>query len=144
MTSLLIIIPISIILLISTYTDLKSRLIYNWITFPGMAYFLIYHLLINFNDIFTYLLGFLIVGGICFFIAVVSNSLGGGDIKLFALLGLAFGWITGLYILFYSYLFAVIIALPLLLLKKIFPKKFTVKEMPMAPFITVGTFLTYF
>ncbi|SES21459.1 leader peptidase (prepilin peptidase) / N-methyltransferase [Gracilibacillus ureilyticus] len=143
MAVVLFIVPIAIILVISTFTDLKSRRIYNWLTFPGMIYFGLYHLVFNLQNIFTYILGFLLVGGICFLIAMFSNSLGGGDIKLLALLGLAFGINAGFYILLYSYLLTAVIAVPILILKKINPDKMYIKEIPMAPFIALGTFIVY-
>jgi len=143
MFSALFYIPLIIILLISTYTDLRRRLIYNWTTFPGMFYFLFYHVLINTNDVFNYVLGFFVLGGISIIIDLFTKSIGGGDIKLFALLGLAFGLQTGLYVYFYSFASAVVIGLPLLILNKLFPNKIKVKSIPMAPFMAIGTMLTY-
>ncbi|KAB8138991.1 prepilin peptidase [Gracilibacillus oryzae] len=139
----LFIVPIAIILVISIYTDLKSKKIYNWITFPSMLYFSLFHLVFNLEEILAYILGFLLVGGICFLIAMFTNSLGGGDIKLLALLGLAFGIDPGFHILLYSYLLTAFIAVPILILKKINPDKMYIKEIPMAPFIALGTFIVY-
>ena len=130
--------------MISTYTDLRKRLIYNWVTFPGMLYFLIYHLVTKFDQMITYVLGFLILGGITLVIALISNSIGGGDIKLFALLGLAFDMNVGLDVYFFTYMSAVIIGIPLLILGKVFPERIKIKDLPMAPFMAIGTVVVYY
>ncbi|RLL46505.1 prepilin peptidase [Oceanobacillus piezotolerans] len=143
MNSIFIVIPIIIILMIATYTDIKSRLIYDWITLPGMLYFFLYQLAANTAHFASWLLGFLVLGGISFFIAWTTNSLGGGDIKLFALIGLAYGLEVGLLIYFYTYVCAVLYSMPLIIIKKFFPAKSTITSIPMAPFIALGVIVTY-
>ncbi|WP_414648391.1 prepilin peptidase, partial [Cerasibacillus sp.] len=91
MYSAFVYVPLIIILGIATYTDLKERLIYNWLNFPGMLYFLVYHVLFNTSHLLVYILGFLVLGGVSFLIDLFTNSIGGGDIKLFALIGMAVG-----------------------------------------------------
>jgi Flp pilus assembly protein protease CpaA len=144
MFSAFVFIPIAIILIVSTYTDLYKKLIYNWVTFPSLLYFLVYHLIIDFDQMITYILGFFILGGVTLVIALISRSVGGGDIKLFAVLGLAYGMNIGIDIFFFSYLCAVIVAVPILLLGKLFPEKVKIKDLPMAPFMAIGTLTVYY
>jgi len=143
MYSAFVYVPLIIILGIATYTDLKERLIYNWLNFPGMLYFLVYHVLFNTSHLLVYILGFLVLGGVSFLIDLFTNSIGGGDIKLFALIGMAVGLHTGLYVYFFSFATASFIGLPILILGKIFPNHIKIKNIPMAPFIALGTLITY-
>lgn len=143
MFSIYVYFPILLIFLISTYTDFRKRLIYNWLTVPGMVYFLIYHLVVNLHHITTYLLGFIVLGGISLLIALISNGIGGGDIKLLALLGLALGLEVGVTLYVFSYIFASFIVILVLIARKLQPGKFINKELPMAPFFALGTLATY-
>lgn len=74
-------------------------------------------------------------------IAVVSRGgMGGGDIKLFALLGIMFGWKGILLLLFLSSLFGSIIGVVLLATKKVQRKEF----IPFGPFIVIAAIVTLF
>lgn len=137
-----VIIPILLVMTIAVYTDLRKRLIYDWLTIPGIAYFLILHAFVHSEKWMTFALGTVVLGGISLFMAVISNGqLGGGDIKLFALVGAAVGWQAGLLVLGLTYLIAGAIVLPMWIASKLTGKKIVGREIPLAPFIAGGTSL---
>ena len=83
-------------------------------------------------------LGLLLGGGIFLLTGLISRSgMGGGDIKLFALLGLMMTWYGVFNVIFFSILLVVIYSLFLLATKKI--KKET--RLPMGPFTTLAMIL---
>lgn len=84
------------------------------------------------------LLGLLLGGGLFLVTGLISRSgMGGGDIKLFALLGLMMTWYGVFNIIFFSMLLIVVYSLFLLATKKI--KKDT--RLPMGPFTTLAMIL---
>jgi prepilin signal peptidase PulO-like enzyme (type II secretory pathway) len=73
--------------------DLKYRLVPNALTYPAIAIILIVQLLIVRQDALAVLLGGLLAFAIFFLTALLKpGHLGGGDVKLAALIGLAFGF----------------------------------------------------
>lgn len=87
-----------------------------------------------------------IVGGIVgfsllFFIAIISRGgMGGGDIKLFAVLGIVLGWKGVLLAFFLSTFFGAIFGVIGLAIGKVQRGK----PIPFGPFIVLGTIITYF
>lgn len=133
------ILPLLLILAISVYTDLRSRLIYDWATIPGMIYYLLLHLFAGERPIGYYLGGFALLGGTTLLLGLVGRGqIGGGDIKLFALMGLALGWEAGLMVLLGSTLMAAAFTVPVVLLRWIRPNWRGMRELPMAPFIALS------
>lgn len=87
------------------------------------------------------LLGFFTGGGILFFISLVSRGgMGGGDIKLGALIGLFLGWKLSLISLFLAALFASLIGILLIVLGK----KSLKDALPFGPFLALGAILSLF
>ncbi|SDJ01774.1 prepilin peptidase [Natribacillus halophilus] len=137
-------IPFALIILFSAFTDLKKRLIYDKVTIPGMVYFLIFNAIIDISHFHHYLLGGLLLGGIHLFLAVVSQGqIGGGDIKLFALIGFAMGGEAGFTIFIYTYLIAGLWAIPYLIYIKVIRKQKNAPMVPLAPFIALGVLVFY-
>lgn len=135
---LFILVPLLILLTICVYTDLKRRLIYDWCTIPAMLYFLLVHLIAG--SFVDSLLGLLGVGVVIYALALITKGgIGGGDIKLYAALGAAFGFTGGLWIAAIATIAAALGAIPLLLIRRYrtLPAKYN--ELPMAPFIAAGT-----
>lgn len=131
------------LLIAATVTDLKYRLIYDRFVVLGIVVAVIARLIERSQPWWNYLLTGVIVFLILYVIAVVTDerSIGGGDVKLFGMLGLAFGFEPFLLIFFSSHLLA---ALYLLVLKLVRLKEVSRKtEFPFAPFILIGTVLTY-
>lgn len=84
-------------------------------------------------------IGFFLGGGLFLLIAVVSNGgMGGGDIKLMAVLGLWFGWQQLLLLMMISFVSGAVISLALLALKI----KGRKDMIPFGPFIALAGYLT--
>ncbi|MFC7443329.1 prepilin peptidase [Laceyella putida] len=131
------------LLIAATVTDLKHRLIYDRFVVIGLVAAVIARLITRPEPWWNYLLTGIVVFLILYVIAVVTDerSIGGGDVKLFGMLGLALGFKPFLFIFFSSHLLA---AVYLLILKLVRWKTVGRKtEFPFAPFILLGTVLTY-
>ena len=122
-----IIIPITLIsvLIIVIISDVEYMVIPDEILFIGTVLILIETLVINgwssfFTSFIGGLLGFILMYGIKLLgdFAFKAESLGGGDIKLFFLLGVVFNFDTLVAILFLSSFFALPYAISILLMKK--------------------------
>ncbi|PWK06251.1 prepilin peptidase [Tumebacillus permanentifrigoris] len=123
------------ILITVTLTDLRAQLIPNRITFPAMALLLLVRLFLHPEPVWVYLLGFLVGGGLLTLLAMVPNGMGGGDVKLFAVIGLGVGWKLVLFALFFSCVWGTVIGLPLKWTGRLQARQ----AIPFAPFILLGT-----
>lgn len=84
-------------------------------------------------------IGFFLGGGLFLLIAVVSNGgMGGGDIKLMAVLGLWFGWKHLLLLMMLSFISGALISVALLAFKI----KGRKEAIPFGPFIALAAYLT--
>ncbi|WP_100373640.1 prepilin peptidase [Bacillus sp. FJAT-45037] len=76
-----------------------------------------------------------------FLIAIISNGgMGGGDIKLFAVLGLALGWKLVLLAFFLSAFYGAVVGLVLMAMKKVKRGQ----PIPFGPFIVAGAITSFF
>lgn len=83
--------------------------------------------------------GLLLGGGFFLLIAILSNGgMGGGDIKLMAMVGFWFGWKDVIFITFFSFVIGSILSIILLLMKK----KSRKDAIPFGPFIVMATLIT--
>ncbi|WP_429843678.1 prepilin peptidase [Brevibacillus sp. FIR094] len=137
-----VIIPILFVMAVAMYTDLRRRLIYDWLTLPGIVYFLILHAYLHPEKWLTYAMGVIVLGGISLLMAMISNGqMGGGDIKLLALVGAAVGWQVGLVVLMLTYLLAGVSVLTIWAIAKMTGRMKIGREIPLAPFVAGGTSL---
>ena len=132
------------LLIVITSVDLESQIIPDEFIVFGFAVIIIFIVISVFRGNLELLnsgIGLLLGGGIFLLIAVLSNgAMGGGDIKLMALLGFWFGWQSILLIMFLSFVLGAIISVTLLLFKI----KSRKDKIPFAPFIVLATILTLF
>jgi Flp pilus assembly protein protease CpaA len=86
--------PLLAALALVVVLDLRIRLIPDAITLPGLTYALGLAALTERNPtLLEAALGTLVGGGLVLLVAIVSRGgMGGGDIKLVAMLGAALGW----------------------------------------------------
>ena len=90
-------------MLLATVTDVKDQKIYNWTTYPGILVALLLAVLrytlgwpdLAIVDIQQSLTGFLLAGGIML-LCFVLFQIGGGDVKLLAMVGAFLGPMAGL------------------------------------------------
>ena len=93
-----------VLLLIATYTDIRWQSIYNWTTYPGLFLaFLIRSLEEGQTGAEDALAGALGCGGIML-ICFLLFQLGGGDLKLLAMIGAFLGWQRGFEALLWTFI----------------------------------------
>lgn len=129
------------IMLLSALTDLKGRIIPNCVVLSGLIVIIPLRLFIsNPLPIWDYALASLLVGCLLYALAAISKGgIGGGDIKLFALIGLFIGLKATLLTLFVAsligYLFGMIGRLRRGGIKN--------KTIPFGPYIAVAGVIAY-
>lgn len=84
------------ILVLVVLTDFWAMIIPDAVTISGMVLFFLMRLLVRQEPFSFYLLGFLFSFLLSYVVARLTGGLGGGDVKLIAMSGLALGWTNGL------------------------------------------------
>ncbi|MGB7951827.1 MAG: A24 family peptidase [Candidatus Binatia bacterium] len=108
--------PLLIALAVIVVLDIRAKVIPDVVTIPGIVYVLIVGTLVDGSSFAAAILGASTGGGIVFLVAVISRgAIGGGDIKLMAMLGTAIGWKGALVVLALSQVTAALVALGLLI-----------------------------
>jgi prepilin signal peptidase PulO-like enzyme (type II secretory pathway) len=109
-------VPLLIALAVIIVLDLRTKIIPDIVTLPGIGYALAVTAFVQTPSVGQALLGTVAGGGTVFLIAVISRgAVGGGDIKLMAMLGAALGWKGALVVLAFSQVAAALVALCLLI-----------------------------
>ena len=112
-------VPLFIALAVIIVLDLRTKVIPDVITIPGLAYALVVAAFIESPSLGGAVLGAVVGGGIVFLVAVISRgAVGGGDIKLMGMLGAALGWKGALAVLAFSQVAAALVALTLLVAQR--------------------------
>ncbi len=110
-------------LMVITFIDLDHQIIPDVITLPGIPIFFlaaVFAMNLRFLDAF---LGFLIGGGCLYGIAFVyelvtkREGMGGGDIKLLAMIGAFLGWQSLLFVLLVSSLLGAVVGISVMMVK---------------------------
>jgi leader peptidase (prepilin peptidase)/N-methyltransferase len=127
------------LLIVTSMIDLKHKIIPDGLIITGAIIGVIY-ILLDRTIIVNRLIGLVIGLGLFLAIAVLSNAMGGGDIKLMAVLGLIFGIKGVLFITLSSFVIGAIISLALLILKV----KSRKDEIPFGPFISLSALIYIF
>lgn len=131
------------ILIAATITDLKYRLIYNRFVLIGIVVTGVIRIFSHPKPWWDYVLTGFGVFIVLYLIAVFTDerSIGGGDVKLFGMMGLALGWEPFFIIFLLSHVLAAVYVLGL----KIIHWKETNRktEFPFAPFILLATLIAY-
>lgn len=135
------------VLVVITFIDLDLKIIPDRLNISLLVIGLIFNVFLNWftcaqsagrlNFIIDGFIGFLIGGLLFLAIAVITGAMGGGDIKLMAVLGLILGWQSILVIILLSFVIGAIISL-ILLITKIKDRK---DEIPFGPFIALATYI---
>lgn len=130
------------IMIFSTTTDLKERIVPDKFIIIGL--FLVGILrIIHGQDLMFYIISAVVSFVAMALILILSGGkMGGADVKIYLLIGLAIGWGDSLGSLFYASIIALIVyILSMIISKERFDKA---KEIPFIPFITLGVLCTYF
>jgi prepilin signal peptidase PulO-like enzyme (type II secretory pathway) len=122
------------------YYDSQHKLILDRVALPTIAFLTIfskYNVDISLKE---GLIGAAIAVGFFLIQIIISKGkwMGGGDLRIAAIMGVLLGWKLVLLALFLSYAIGAIISLPILFKDK----KETSHEVPFAPFLAIGTVIT--
>ncbi|MFH1689126.1 MAG: A24 family peptidase [Candidatus Eisenbacteria bacterium] len=134
---------LSCVLLVLSFIDLDLRIIPDKVTLPGIAVGLVVAPLVGLLGFWGSLLGVLVGGGALYLIGVLGElllkkeSMGGGDVKLAAMLGAFMGWKLILVALFIAFLVGAVVGVIALARK---PKNWD-SSLPFGPFIALGAVL---
>lgn len=131
---------LSTLLILSVLTDIREKLILDVITLPSIALLVIVRLFIGQEPFLTYLIGGVLGFGLLLLLAVISKGgMGGGDIKLYAAIGVVLGpSLTVMSLVLASFVGAIvgIILISLKIVKRKEPIAF-------GPSIMIGTLVAY-
>ena len=128
-------------LMIITVSDMAYMVIPDKILLFFLVVFIILHFFLSMPSWLDSIAGAVIGFGILFLIALISNGgLGGGDIKLFAVIGFILGLKLTLLALFFSIFYGAFIGLFLMGFGFVKSKQ----PVPFGPFITIGSLTAYF
>ncbi|WP_209121987.1 A24 family peptidase [Alkalihalobacillus sp. BA299] len=131
---------LTILLVISILTDIRKQLILDVVTFPMLGLLIITRLFIGTEPFWYYLLGGVVGFALLLLVAIVSRGgMGGGDVKLYAAIGVALGpQMTVMSLVLASFVGAVIGGF--LLVCGIVKRK---QPIAFGPFIFIGTVAAY-
>ncbi len=127
-------------LIVITFIDLEHQIIPDVISLPGISLFSIAAILVMDITVLESLIGVLIGGGVLFVIAfgyeliTKREGMGGGDIKLLAMIGGFFGWKSLIFILLVSSFVGAIIGISVIVYKK-GDMKYAI---PFGPFLSIA------
>jgi leader peptidase (prepilin peptidase)/N-methyltransferase len=133
-------VPMSMLVVI-TFIDLDHQIIPDLITLPGMAIGLAVSLLPGGLGIVEALVGLVVGGGSLYLIALLGDwlfkkeSMGGGDIKMAAMLGAFLGWQKVLFVFMASALIGVIVSLAVMAFSARLRRE---RVIPFGPFIALA------
>lgn len=129
-----------------TFIDLRHQIIPDVISLPGIPVFFFLAIFFMNLTVWESLLGILIGGGCLFAIAFLyeiitkREGMGGGDIKLLAMLGAFLGWKSLFFILFVSSLLGAVVGVSAMIIKGQ-DMKYAV---PFGPFLSIAAILYLF
>lgn len=137
-TSALAVVLAGFLLIIFVY-DLRYQLILDRVSVPAMAVAVVFSLVVH-RSFLSILLGGILGAGIFYVQYVLSQGrwIGGGDIRLGAVLGLALGWQLAAVALALSYFSGALVAIVLILGRR----RSWSSVVPFGTFLSLGTFVT--
>ncbi|MFH2036758.1 MAG: prepilin peptidase [Candidatus Zixiibacteriota bacterium] len=136
---------ISSMLIVIFFIDLEFQIIPDLITLPGMVIGLAVSFLPDGIGIVSSSVGLLIGGGVLYLIAIFGDlifkkeSMGGGDIKMAAMLGAFLGWQKVVLIFFGGAAIGLIVSIIAMIVSS---KIRSTRVIPFGPFLAVAAFLS--
>ena len=133
-------------LIVITVIDLYHQIIPDVISLPGIAVGLLLSLISPYNTFFNSLIGILIGGGSLFAVATLyqwffkREGMGGGDVKLLAMIGAFLGWKAVILTILLSSLIGSVAGIIIMVLKG---KDFKY-AIPFGPFLSLGAAIALF
>ena len=132
-------------LIIIAFIDLNELIVPDIISLPGIVIGLILSFFVPYVSFINSVLGVVVGGGIIFIIGLAGSvifkkeAMGGGDVKLAAMIGAFLGWKYTIISLFLGFFLGALVGI-FLILSKIKSKEDMV---PFGPFIALGSFITF-
>ena len=139
----LIYILLSSALIIIAFIDLNEQIVPDIISLPGIVTGLILSFFVPYISFINSVLGVVVGGGIILVIGLAGSvifkkeAMGGGDVKLAAMIGAFLGWKYAIISLFLGFFLGALVGI-FLILSKIKSKEDMV---PFGPFIALGSFI---
>jgi leader peptidase (prepilin peptidase)/N-methyltransferase len=136
-----------ICLLLIFFIDFKHQLIPDVITLPGIAVGLIFSLLSKSPSFLDSVIGLISGGGLFYLVALAGDkifkkeSMGGGDIKLAAMLGAFLGWQRILLVFFLASFLGALVGIIFLILSSKLREN---RLIPFGPFLAIATAICIF
>lgn len=128
-------------LVVITFIDLDHQIIPDLITLPGIPIGFLLASTVLPAGVKNSLVGILLGGGLLYLVAFVSRGgMGGGDIKLMAMVGAFLGWKAVLLTIFIGSLLGSIVGIFLM----VFKGKGRKHPVPFGPFLSLGTIVSIF
>lgn len=133
-------------LVVITFIDIEHQIIPDEISLPGIVIGFVSSFFLNGHTWLNSLLGILLGGGSLLLVAYAyqrltgKDGMGGGDIKLLAMMGAFLGWKAVPFIIFASSLVGSIIGVSIML----FQKKDSKLAIPFGPYLAFGAVLYIF
>ncbi len=128
-------------LLVLTFIDLSHQILPDLITLPGIIVGLIAASSVLPAGMINSIIGVLLGGGAFYLVAVISRGgMGGGDIKLIAMIGAFLGWRDVLLTIFIGALTGSLVGIFLMLFKG----KKRKDPIPFGPFLAAGAIISVF
>jgi len=133
-------------LIVITFIDLKHQIIPDVITLPGIPLFLasgVFIMELSFRDA---LIGCIVGGGSLFFVGFVyklikkQEGMGGGDVKLLAMIGGFLGWQSLLFVILISSLFGAVVGVAVM----VYQRGSMQTAIPFGPFLSLAAVLYLF
>jgi leader peptidase (prepilin peptidase)/N-methyltransferase len=132
--------PLAAVLTVLAFIDLDERIIPDRITLPGIAVGLVAAPLLGLTTFPQSLIGAVVGGGALYAIGFLGGlafgkeSMGGGDVKLAAMLGAFLGWRSTILLLFAAFLMGAVVGIGIIARKG----RDTDRTVPFGPFIAAG------
>jgi leader peptidase (prepilin peptidase)/N-methyltransferase len=133
-------------LVVITFIDLEHQIIPDEISLSGIVLGFVFSFFIQGHSWLNSLLGILLGGGSLLLVAYVyqrltgNEGMGGGDIKLLAMMGAFLGWKAILFIVFASSLVGSVVGITIMLVQK----KDSKLAIPFGPYLAFGAVLYIF
>lgn len=128
------------VLIVITFIDIDHQIIPDVLTLPGIPIFFLLAVFVVKVPWLEALIGLLIGGGVLFTIAFVyelltkREGMGGGDIKLLALIGGFLGWKSLIFVLLFSSFLGAVVGITAMIIKK----QDTKYAVPFGPFLSAA------
>lgn len=130
---------LSTVLIVITFIDIEHKIIPNKLILTGIFGGIMFRIFMYSYGFMDYIIGFLLGGGILLLISLLSGGeMGGGDIKLMALIGLFVGWKLTATTLFFSVIIGALEGIILIVLRIKTKKDY----IPFSPSISIAWFIS--